>query len=146
MSTGANSYWYVASCCPNHFPYNIKPEHEILLLCVFGMFLLVPHVTLTSQCDTFFNLKSVFNNLFHGHDLNHTRLYLNIGECIELVSWLEKQVCNQMVLVKLFPSWLMDVIAPYFHIIEKHQCHQSVEQVFLEDTTLDFSMIACVLK
>ena len=39
------------------------------------------------------------------------------------------------------PFW-----TPYFHPIEKHRCHQSVKKVFLEDLTLNISMVACVLK
>ena len=38
------------------------------------------------------------------------------------------------------------IAAKSFHPIVKNQYHQSVQKVILEDPTLNFSMIACVLK
>ena len=48
-----------------------------------------------------------------------------------------QKFCKKMFLdiFKLFPSRFRDATTPYFHPIEKHRCHQSVENIFLEDPT-----------
>ena len=60
--------------------------------------------------------------------------------------YLEK-LCEKILLdvFKLFPKDIRDVITSYFCLIE-HQCHHSVEKVFLEDSSFNFSTIAYVFK
>ena len=47
---------------------------------------------------------------------------------------LEKPCKNMLLdIFKLFPSRFKDATSPYFHLIMKHCCHQTVNKGFLED-------------
>jgi hypothetical protein len=96
---------------------------------------------------TFFNLKHVYNNSFHGHDLNGKwsrlkeekgvgRLFLNLYK-----------LCKKMFLdiFKRFSPIFRDATAPYFYPVGKNWCHQSVEKIFLQDPTLNISKITCII-
>ena len=62
-----------------------------------------------------------------------------IGGFMTLFLHLEKLIKKMLLRIfKFFPSGLRDATAPYFHLIEEHQCHRSVEKVIFEDPTLNF--------
>ena len=93
-------------------------------------------------------LKHVFDNPFHGIDLYGNRppsrskkVYYHLF--LDLEKLWKKMPLD---IFKLLPSRLMDAHSPYFHPIEKHYCHQSVEKIFLEDPSLNISSIAYALK
>ena len=131
----------VAVLLPDHFPIScIHLEHKNLFFCIFWIFLLASHLSLGSWC----NIRQPFTRPWSQWKVISSQ---EVGRCIVLFFHLEKLLKKMLLdIFKLFPSGLRDAIAPHFHPIEKHWCHQYVENVFIEDTTLQISKIASILK
>ena len=69
------------------------------------------------------NLKHVFNNPFHGHDLNGKRSRLKEEEGVGRLFLNLWKLCKKMFLdiFKLFPHRFRDATALYFYPIEKRE-------------------------
>ena len=97
----------------------------------FGFFFLL-QMRLGNRCEgLFFTLKDVFNNPLYGQDLNAKRSRLKEEEDVWRLFLYLLKFCKKMFLAifKLFPNRFRDATTSYFHPIEKHHCHQSVQKV-----------------
>ena len=139
-------------CIPFSKPFlhflHLIGRHNLSFMCLLDLLACFPCDARSSMWGIFLNLKHDFDNPFHDHDLIGNDI-VSRSKRVSDVSFLTWKKFASKCFWTFSNSFTLDLgmlSPPYFHTIEKHGCHQSVENIFLENPTFNFSMIACVLK